>query len=101
MIISLAVFGFLFILLLVIHVFKLDPFIANIDFKKIDERYHDIVRRQWLIWAEMLVIVLGIWTTIFTFYYRDDLLFIGGIICFIILTWVRLHYLIKKFKKDE
>lgn len=101
MIISLVVFGFIFLFLLVIYVFKLDPLIANIDFEQIDERYHDTVRRQWFVWGEMLVIVLAIWTTIFTFYYRNDLLFIGGIICFIILTWVRLRYLTKKFKKGS
>ncbi|QHW36245.1 hypothetical protein GZH82_02130 [Staphylococcus ursi] len=101
MVISLAVFGFLFLFVLVIYVFKLESLIANIDFEQIHERYHDIVRRRWLIWTEMLVIVLGIWTTIFTFYYSNVLLYIGGIIFWVILTLVRLHYLTKKFKKSE
>ncbi|HDK5700609.1 TPA: hypothetical protein PTC18_002326, partial [Staphylococcus pseudintermedius] len=51
MIILLAILGFLFILLLVIHMFKLDVLIANIDFEQIDERYRDTVRRRWLIWT--------------------------------------------------
>ncbi|MDF0056165.1 hypothetical protein O0I52_09915 [Staphylococcus pseudintermedius] len=46
MIISLAVFGFVFLLVLVIHIFKLDAVIANIDFEQIDERYRDTVRRR-------------------------------------------------------
>lgn len=99
MIISLTILGFIFLFVFVVYMFKLDALITNIDFEQIDECCHDTVRRQWFIWAGMLVIVLAIWTTIFTFYYRNDLLFIGGIICFIILTWVRLHYLTKKFKK--
>lgn len=101
MIISFAVFGFLFLFVLVIHVFKLESLIANIDFEQIDERYHDTVRRRWLIWTEMLVIVLGIWTTRFTFYDSNNLLLIGGIIFGVILTLVRLNYLIKKFKKGK
>lgn len=77
MIISLAILGFLFILLLVVHIFKLDAVIANIDFEQIDERYRDTVRRRWFVWTEMMVIVLGIWTTIFTFYYKNIPLFIA------------------------
>ncbi|MFP4926073.1 hypothetical protein [Staphylococcus pseudintermedius] len=100
MIISLAILGFLFILLLVVHMFKLDAVIANIDFEQIDERYRDTVRRRWFVWTEMMVIVLGIWTTIFTFY-KNIPLFIAGIVCFFILNLVRLNYLIKKFKKRK
>ncbi|EOG8982206.1 hypothetical protein ACLKNF_000362 [Staphylococcus pseudintermedius] len=101
MIISLAVFGFVFLLVLVIHIFKLDAVIANIDFEQIDERYRDTVRRRCFVWTEMMVIVLGIWTTIFTFYYKNIPLFIAGIVCFFILNLVRLNYLIKKFKKRK
>ncbi|REA95893.1 hypothetical protein DV966_13015, partial [Staphylococcus pseudintermedius] len=80
--ISRAVFGFVFFLVLVIHNFKLDAVIANIDFEQIDERYRDTVRRRWFVWTEMMVIVLGSWTIIFTFYYKNILLFIPCNVCF-------------------
>lgn len=75
MIISLAVLVLFFLLVLVIHIFKLDAVIANIDFEQIDERYRDTVRRRWFVWTEMMVIVLGIWTTIFTFIIRTSLFY--------------------------
>ncbi|HCT0471248.1 TPA: hypothetical protein K8Z84_001204, partial [Staphylococcus pseudintermedius] len=69
MIILLAILGFLFILLLVIHMFKLDVLIANIDFEQIDERYRDTVRRRWLIWTEMMIAILFVWSLGFYLYH--------------------------------
>ncbi|MGO4046945.1 hypothetical protein AB2L38_04680 [Staphylococcus pseudintermedius] len=98
MIILLAILGFLFILLLVIHMFKLDVLIANIDFEQIDERYRDTVRRRWLIWTEMMIAILFVWSLGFYLYHFYTVVFIIGVFCGVIIYSIGLHYLTKKFK---
>ncbi|PWZ77530.1 hypothetical protein DD901_02125 [Staphylococcus pseudintermedius] len=98
MIISLAILGFLFIILLVIHMFKLDVLIANIDFEQIDERNRDTVRRRWLIWTEMMIAILFVWSLCFYLYHFYIVVFIIGVFCWVIIYSIGLHYLTKKFK---